>query len=236
MVMGSEVGKNTSVYDKELLKPERFHDIHLETPARLSRGEKQRLYDEVEKHFHSLLKGKCDDLEWVNMQCWKISCKEYVTVKGLERMVYKECEKSKRWKDAQVKCGIQSCARKKITGDHLLSQIQDNYSNLDEIVSHFISIVSPAIHRDFYLPKKPRKKRIIDDKNRVRMAETGVRVRKNWTVEEISILTEMRKKNAKWRDIAAKLPDRTNMDCKDKWRNLDIQKEAKMKKEEAKQS
>jgi hypothetical protein len=221
MVMAEEVGEEKSIYDPELLKPEVFHKIKLGESARMTRGVKQRLYDEVEKRFVEMMIGKCENRKWIKSFCWKVGCDLYADQMELGELVLKECKNHKGWISGKGKSGIRVCAVKKVVGDCLLEKIKEDYSNLLEVVGSFISCIQSDLLAAFHLPTRPGRHKTVIEKERERFEETGDRVRLCWTRAETNKLLRLRKKGVSWAKIANQLPERTGMDCRDKFRNIE---------------
>jgi hypothetical protein len=109
----------------------------------------------------------------------------------------------------------------------LLEELELNMSNAQELVQKLLE----CIHEDLQLPrfhqvipqKIPRKK--LPPPTTIRLNDDmGQRKRQRWTPQEDRILIENHQQFAEmkllWGMICGKLSNRTNVDCKDRWRNL----------------
>jgi hypothetical protein len=105
----------------------------------------------------------------------------------------------------------------------LVHMLNDDINKMDELVREFTEIVrediqigQPFIEQPI---RPPRKDPLLSSKNPRPMINRS-RARIRWSREEIQTLVRFYHQDMSWMDIQSHFTDRTNMDCKDKWRNL----------------
>ncbi|KAL6040465.1 hypothetical protein QOT17_025379, partial [Balamuthia mandrillaris] len=112
---------------------------------------------------------------------------------------------------------------------HIASLLAGNFQLLDELLEAFIEPALPHLQNHSPLKQVPYKKRkngpfqLQTSTPRTRIKTSNHRQRQPWSDEETKELIHLRlHKKATWVEIASTLPQqlRTNVDCKDKWRNL----------------
>ncbi|KAL6053991.1 hypothetical protein QOT17_017618, partial [Balamuthia mandrillaris] len=112
---------------------------------------------------------------------------------------------------------------------HIASLLAGNLQLLDELLQAFLEPALPLLQNHSPLKQVPYKKRkngpfqLQTSTPRTRIKTSNHRQRQPWSDEETKELIHLHlHKKASWVEIASTLPQqiRTNVDCKDKWRNL----------------
>jgi hypothetical protein len=114
MVVPTAEGETDSRIDPNLMTPERFHKLELNSPKDMIRVKKERLYDAIEEKFSGLIKEMKEDELWVKRHCWTFACKDFEEEFGLHGYVLMECVKHDRWKDTSCRSSVREGARKKV--------------------------------------------------------------------------------------------------------------------------
>lgn len=119
----------------------------------------------------------------------------------------KEGQKSRILGNAFAKCG-----RKFIAAD---------LKKHPELAQRYAEQLAGLVGTDTTFKKITRKRNVAD------RSSSGPRQRKRWSEEETAVVMEKREEGMSWKDIAKLLPGRTNVDCKDRHRNVERAKKSR---------
>ena len=218
---GSEQLSNNPV-EELLTKPEIFHGIEL-GPNRWSESEVYRsLGKRLREKVKALAAGSVLSPE--NLQLFIISVVErsysaYVkATKALELKARRVYTKNKLWKQPRSKWTAEHWARVGVARAHLEQTVTN--SNLEAMTALVFSYVDQG-YVDRRLAELSTSKRVrkYPTPDRPRVA-SGARSRRDWSVEETKIVVDgVAELGKDWVAISKRLTDRSNVDCKDRFRN-----------------
>jgi hypothetical protein len=213
LIMSSGELGHTSIVDRALTSSENFHGIKLSENSWSKSTNYKSFFAQVNKIFSVDSLGQRGKKS-LKEKCWRNAFKQYVLMTpGLEAAAKKAYQKNPNWKTK---------ARAKVGKDHLAGLLLEDFARLPSLVSHFVSLVEEDLK--MINPLKMNKKRKPVERiqcNREHFDGSGHRVRIRWSTEEDSILVTMKKAENSWVLISKRIGNgRSNVDCKDRFRNL----------------
>lgn len=219
LLMPEEEGLSLNIVDRMLTNSEAFHNIVLAEPYWDPAIVYSLFFKAIEKKFtnESLSQSDSDSLK---KKCWRNSFRSFVLrrpeLEAEARIIY---QAKPEWSISRTRCSVECCARMLVGRRHIIQLLQSNSIQIEELISEF----EHSVQEEFTMVK-PLIRNTIKEKVPViqirEVFESGSRKRKTWTSDEDAILVSHKQRNSTWVDIAKLLMDRTNVDCKDRWRNL----------------
>ncbi|KAL6053045.1 hypothetical protein QOT17_018219 [Balamuthia mandrillaris] len=206
---------STSDIDAQLITKEAFHE--LSTPLQ-SQWFKQR------QDLSSFQNQKlCNALWYCCSNDW---------VRTHEEELQEELQKEARDYELRNEGPVRwNNVNKIVARRHIASLLSGNYDLLKELVDEFTAPVDKTLEEGSPIKQVATRKRRKDgsdlkqciEAKRIKLQGSNHRSRLPWKEQETKRLVRLHlEEGASWIDIAQQLPEqrRTNVDCKDKWRNL----------------
>lgn len=225
LILPVEENDEANVIEPLLMSSEAFHNIRLSEPSWdpdtnyksfQQKVDKIFTIDALEPEMRKALKDKC----------WRNAFNAYVLADPILEAEARSIYLLKpAWKIARSRFGTELNSREYVGRRHMAQMLNENYSLVHGLVNQFVSLVRAEIELEKPVrkctrtrPVKPVESGIV----RERSAQTGHRKRIPWTRDEDVVLVQEHHRGFSWKNISSLLADRTNVDCKDRYRNLVI--------------
>lgn len=223
LIMPSEESHESNVVDPILMSSEAFHGISLSESSWDIETNYNAFYNAVEKSFTVAYLNETER-KALRDKCWRNAYNAYVLNNpSLEREAKNIYENKPAWKIPRTKWSTETITRMHVGRKHIASLLNSNFEALHGLVENFVSFVRSELDlskplRIHNYPKKTR----VDDAVIVRekLPISGHRKRIPWTREEDQVLVQERMSGQSWVNISQLLEGRSNVDCKDRLRNL----------------
>lgn len=230
LVMPNEDGQSVNFFDPALTDPEAYHGIQLAEPTWNKDTNFRAFKQDVDRRFYNETLSN-DDNSSLNAKCWRNACHAFVKRRPhLEKKASKLCESNPNWINSLSRWTVERNARSKVGREYFANALNEDFSRLSELVEEFVGYVRDDIDLVNPLRRNNYPKRDSVSMNVLNQAKrytTGHRRRVPWTLDQDTALVRLKLKYSSqrptpWRKIAPKIALRTNVDCKDRWRNLMI--------------
>lgn len=212
---------NNNIIDKCLTTSQNFHNVKLNESSWSEETNYKMFHKKVDTVF-SVNGLNTHEKSSLRSKCWKKAFNSYVLSNPkLEKEATKLYESDHHWSISQTRWTAEAKARGKVGRKHIASILHADFGKLKSLVKSFTSLVkddwnlvnSIRLHRSNPAPKSVVK--------RSRHKDSGHRVRILWSPEEDKIVVNGKKAGNSWVSISARLvSERSNVDCKDRYRNL----------------
>ena len=214
-------GSEGPIMEPLLAQPDTFHNMPLSASRWNDDVNYKSFFRKVDAAFTLLDTSHGHDRESFRNKCWNKSFTAYVLAKPeLEDKAKGIYRANPMWNNSIHKWNVESQARKKVGRQDIARRLHADYTQLDSIADDFISLVSNEMQRTVMRREVRRRESLPKTSNRDLIPRTGHRKRVKWTQEEEDTLIRLREEGKTWVQVAAQLPNRTNVDCKDKMVNL----------------
>jgi hypothetical protein len=222
LVIPSDTNENRSIIDPFLTSSETFHGIKLQDPS-WDPETNYRLFHEKldEKFIRSDLNGFA--AKAFKLKCWRKALSAFVqgdeALEALARLKYRE---KSSWTVPGSRCQTEMDARVLVGRKHIAQALESDFDQLTNFVDRLFGPVSEIVNAaTLKAPSKKRKPLIQSPESTDRNFEKGHRKRVKWSMEEDIALVKSRKDGKPWVVIARTMAGlRSNVDCKDRYRNL----------------
>ena len=132
--------------------------------------------------------------------------------------VYKEIP---RWKISRYRTTIEMQTRQPVARMDLMERLEGDESLIPDLIVELLDLLDPAyVESRKRIQKSPEMYSIQRSAKSEKTASPHRKRRRPWMDFEDKILTDGVEQNRSWIEISQKLVERTNGDCKDRWRNL----------------
>ena len=201
---------NDPFVESSLMTPEMFHGITLQPrPAK-----QQEQYQTFLKKFEQLVSNPAHTPEEARRHLrnskrhafWKFAEKCPVVA----HEAYQSATKNADWAEKRQRSRILHDAFSKAGREFVMKEVSAHPERSEE----WARKISQFIERDKTYRRIERQSAATSTKRE------GSRKRERWTEEETKILLECKESGMSWKEISNKIPRRTNVDCKDKFRNV----------------
>ena len=223
LILPNEEQDSNNVVDELLATSETFHHVTLSPSSWDPQTNYKSFYAAVNERF---TRKDLTSVEEVSLRakCWRNAFNKYVLMnESLEKESRDIYSTKPEWKISKSRYTIEMNTRSLIGRNHIASILNTNFEMLDELVVSFVALVQDDIElvNPLRIFNRPIKKATVATSKRECFPSSGHRKRIKWTDEEDIILVSGHRNGKSWVDISrTDLMERTNVDCKDRWRNL----------------
>jgi 3-methyladenine DNA glycosylase AlkC len=221
LILPTEENLDTNVIDTFLSTSEAFHNIKLVKPTWPTDSNYKAFYKVINNFIKEKLVNIPDSKNF-QLRFWTNSF--YLFVKKtpkLARKAKKLCKEEDRWYMPNFKNFTEKHICQTVGREFIADQLNTNFGLLSEFTSKFKQYILIELDKENAFKRYKGKEKITKECTRERYSQTGQRKRIPWSEEEDSILINSKKDEKLWLEISELLDsDRTNVDCKDRWRNL----------------
>lgn len=219
-----EIANNEGVVDPTLASSENFHNITLLESSWDPETNYMSFQALINKAFtvDSLPERERKSL---NAKCWRNAFNKFVRddpqLEDKAKLIYLTIPS---WNQSRYKWSTEANTRAMIGRQHIASILRSDFDKLSDLSSLFIALVHDDLNMINPL-KLYKRKRTLDQKpcllSRATYEESSHRKRLKWSVEEDKLLVKGKQGNLSFVSISEQMMGiRSNIDCKDRWRNL----------------
>ena len=224
LVVDDDNTLDSNIVDPLMTSSENFHSITLADPSWPMDTNYRAFHAKVDTYILSFIQDQ-PDKETLKLRFWSAAYKDFV--KSLPQLEEKAAaviaEKTVKLKSS-YKSSVERGVFSAIGRDYIANQLFKDFALMDQYVASFQKSVDTRLQMEDPFKKcKSREKPVIRVENpRPIFDQSQHRVRLKWTEEEIQTIVHAMKARKNWVEIAKMLTQnsRTNVDCKDKWRNM----------------
>jgi hypothetical protein len=220
VVQANEGGRNRRVIDPVLTTTENFHGIRLKASQWCSKTNYCSFQQKLDVKFTV---ASLSDREKISLKsrCWRKSLGIFVKNSAvLEREARKIFKKNPHWKTKSGRSITESNARMVVGRKKIASMLEADFTLLDELIEKLESFVEEDLRICTPIRLLDRPKTVPVPSTRPIFIKSGHRKRRLWNPEEDLILVSGIHSGTAYADIQHLLNDRSNVDCKDRWRNI----------------
>ena len=219
MIMPAEEELGGGIIDPFLTSSEAFHSVTIGDPSWRTDENYKSFVELVNKQFHNSTLT-ADENKSLAKSCWRTAFTKYVQGnRELEATASALYKSRPNWKVPQYRSATEADVRERVGRNKIVELLHSNFEALATVVEEFTSFVENKVVLEVPLVQYKKKVRVAT----IAVRETfnnGHRKRKFWTENEDLILATGKADKKSWVAMAEALPDRTNVDCKDRWRVL----------------
>lgn len=215
---------DTTVIDAFLTNSETFHGITLKDPS----WNDETNYQTFLLKIRQIIGTKYDDPDQQRYYERELLLKAYnqyvQSIPKLESEVRRKLEQHKEWVQGKNRLDIEKRVRFSVGRKHVAKILHDDFTQCDMMVRKVVDNIMTDILGDYMIKFTGKRRSAIVDDGRERYESNNHRKRIKWTEDEDRILLNGVSKRETFTEISKKLPLRTNMDCRDRLRNINKQK------------
>lgn len=223
LVIPNEEQESNNVVDALLATSETFHHVTLSPSSWDPQTNYKSFYAAVNERFTRKDLTSVEETS-LRSKCWRNAYNIYVlrdeSLENQSRAIY---SLKSEWKIPKSRYTVEMNTRYIVGRNHIASLLNSNFELLDELVESFVALVQDDIElvNPLRIYNRPIKQAYVPLSTRECIQSSGHRKRIKWTEDEDRILASGHRTGKSWVEIARNdLIERSNVDCKDRWRNL----------------